>query len=105
MLTGVALVNQLIFDGLLHTDTTPQRFCEHLKAFIEAKGHMLITNNTNTTFFLSKGDIRLRVSHSRATLVNLNTRDMDSLVFADERTLEENPHPKGGRDLMDEEHS
>ena len=95
LLTGVSLLKQLIEDGLLHTDASPQRFLEHLKAFIMRKGHRLITNSTRTTFFLAKGDIKLRLSFAGDMLKDLEKRKLTSLVFEDEVLLEEGPHPKG----------
>ena len=105
LLMGVSLLKQLIEDVLLHTEASPQRFLEHLKAFIMRKGNKLITNSTRTTFFLAKGDIKLRLSFAGDMLKDLETRKLTSLVFEDEVLLEEGPHPKGENNIVGAQHS
>jgi hypothetical protein len=94
-LTGVDLLRQLKANGKMHATAEPKRFMQHLGAFILKKGHRLITNCTKTTFFISDHDAQARVEYAKWWLAKLDTVPLTCLVFVDEITLEESPHPKG----------
>ena len=95
-LNGVELLRQLKEEGLVHPTAEPQRFLQHLTTHIKAKGHRLITNCSKTTFFISEADAHARVVYSEGWLLRLEKITLERVVFADEVTLEESPHPKGG---------
>lgn len=94
-LTCVDLLRQLKADEKMHATAEPKRFLKHLHAFILKKGHRLITNCTKTTFFISDHDAMARVEYAKWWLTQLTTVPLSCLVFVDEITLEESPHPKG----------
>lgn len=94
-LTGTALLKQLIEDGEIHTTANPDRFLKHLREFIESKGQRLITNSTQTTFFLAVKDVATRLKYAKGMVRDLAHRPIGSITFEDEVTLEQSPHPKG----------
>ena len=94
-LTGAEILRQLKADKKIHATAEPKRFMEHLHAFILKKGHRLISNCTKTTFFISDSDAKARVKYAKEWQAKLTTLPLKHLVFVDEITLEECPHPKG----------
>jgi hypothetical protein len=94
-LTGVALLKKLIADGEIHTTATAKRFLEHLRAYIQSQGQRLITNSSKTTFFISIKDVADRQRYAHTMQAELQSRPLESIVFADEVIVEESAHPKG----------
>lgn len=94
-LTGTSLVKLLKREGQLHLQADVRWFIRKLTAHIKKKGQKLITNYTRTTFFLTKRDEDLRLTHAHAMLKLLDAGYLNNIVFEDEVTLEESPHPKG----------
>jgi hypothetical protein len=68
---------------------------EHLRLHVEAKGHKLIVNSTKTIFYITINDVVQRVQYAQHMMDILKTQPLDMIIFADETTLEESPHPKG----------
>lgn len=94
-LTGKSLALELKEQGILHPSADVRRFLCHLKQYIKKKGHKLISNYRRTTFHLSMSDKVIRLTHARYMLQILDKGLLSNLIFSDEVTLEESPHPKG----------
>ena len=96
LVTGQELKGMLINEGLLAPDADRHAFMEHLRKYILSQGHRLITNSVKTTFFLTLTDIVDRLKYARMWEERLKAPGaLDSVIFVDEVTLEEHPHPKG----------
>jgi len=65
------------------------------KAYCEGRGEPLTVNSTRTTFYLATNDYPIRAAYAKSMLELLKTRPLKRLIFVDEVTLEECPHPKG----------
>lgn len=94
-LTGKGLAVELKEQGILHPSADVRRFICHLKLYIKKKGYKLISNYRRTTFHLSMSDKVIRLAHARHMLQILDKGLLSNLIFSDEVTLEESPHPKG----------
>lgn len=95
--TGQELKGLLISEGLLAPDSDRHAFMVHLRKYIEGQGHRLITNSVKTTFFQTLTDIVERLKYARMWEEQLKTPGaLENIIFVDEVTLEEHPHPKGG---------
>jgi hypothetical protein len=96
-LTGKKLVMELKNKGVLHQSANLRRFLPHLSLYVEKKGYNMISNYRRTTFFLNASDKVTRLAYARHMLDLLNSgkSTLSHLVFSDEVTLEEAPHPKG----------
>ena len=99
-LTGRQLKKALVDAGLLGPTSDDKVFMRHLRQYIISQGHRLITNSVKTTFFLKLSDVVDRYKYANEMTQVLKTRELASLVFVDEVTLEESPHPKGSRGKM-----
>ena len=96
LVTGQDLKELLVHEGLLSPESDRNAFMCHLRKYIQSQGHRLITNSVKTTFFLTLSDITDRLKYARMWEERLKTRAaLDSVIFVDEVTLEEYPHPKG----------
>jgi len=95
LLTGHQLKKMLVDEGLLGPTSDDKVFMQHLRQYIMSQGHRLITNSVKTTFFLKLSDVVDRYKYGNEMMEVLKTRELASLVFVDEVTLEESPHPKG----------
>lgn len=100
-LTGKSLVKHLKQEGVLHQSADVRRFLQHFKAYVKEQGYTLLTNYRKTTFYLSPRDITHRLAWSNEQLQRLDLGYLENMVFEDEVTLEQCPHPKGqmGRSL------
>lgn len=94
-MTGQGLLDQLVEMGVFGPDADVDTFLRHLARHIKAKGHRLIVNSTKTIFFITAADIMQRVNYAANMLNTLKTQPLDMVIFTDETTLEESPHPKG----------
>jgi hypothetical protein len=95
-LNGSQLRQKLVQEGILHASSKRDIFMQHLRECVMSRGHRLITNSVKTTFFISRSDSAVRLEYAHAMLEMLrNTKSIDNLIFIDETTLEESPHPKG----------
>lgn len=95
-LTGPQLLRKLVEAGLLQPSSHVATFIKHLKAYIQSQGQRLITNSTSTTFFIAMSDVAARMKYAGLMLRELRSTKLAAVIFSDETTLEESPHPKGG---------
>jgi hypothetical protein len=95
LLTGKQLQQKLVQEGLLHPNSDSGAFMSHLRQYIESQGHRLITNSTQTTFFLARSDVSARQAFVNTMMEELRSTSLESIIWADETILEECPHPKG----------
>jgi hypothetical protein len=95
LLTGRKLKKRLVAEGILHADSDDHNFLIHLKEHIKSQGRRLITNSVQTTFYITKTDVADRLLYAQKMTDLLKQISLEDLVFVDEVTLEESPHPKG----------
>lgn len=96
--TGQQLIKKMVSQGLVPLDSDVDRFLSHLHAYARHLGHMLVVNSTKSTFFLRIDDVVDRVKYAHAMKEVLQTQDaLDMLIFVDETTEEESPHPQKGK--------
>ena len=93
--TGTDLMSKLVDQGVLERSVDVDLLLQHLKAHVKEKGHILIVDSTKTTFFLTAQDVVDRVKFASMMLGKLQTQESDMIIFVDETTVEESPHPKG----------
>ena len=94
-LTGHVLLEKLKRQGVVQRSADVDKFMHHLREHVESKGHKLIVNSTKTIFFITLKDVVKRVKFASSLLAELQQVPLDMLIFSDETTLEESPHPKG----------
>ena len=94
-LTGRELLDLLIKGGHVEANADVDTFLMRLTEYVMGQGHRLIKNSTKTIFFISLRDIHDRREYSLSMLQHLDEFPLDMLIFIDETTLEESPHPKG----------
>jgi hypothetical protein len=95
LVTGRQLQRMLCDEGVLQPSSDVDIFMKHLRQYVEGQGHRLITNSTKTTFFLAISDVGARLKYCKQMLEALHSSPLSALIFSDETTLEESPHPKG----------
>jgi hypothetical protein len=98
LLTGRKLKARLVSQGILHSSSDDKSFMKRLREFITSQGQRLITNSVQTTFYITRTDVADRKRYAEMMTELLKTTGLDSLVFVDETTLEEQPHPKGSNE-------
>jgi hypothetical protein len=100
--TGPTLMAKLVDDGVIKKAVDVDIMLQHLKQYVKGLGHILIVDSTKTTFFLTAGDVVVRVKFAHKMIAALQGRTVDMIIYVDETTLEESPHPKGeeGRGLL-----
>ena len=104
LLSGRELQTMLVSEGLLTPASSIKAFMLHLHQYIMSQGHRLITNSVKTTFFITLTDVVDRLKYARMMAERLkDIKALDPLIFVDEVTLEECPHPKGKRSERDAE--
>jgi len=95
-LNGKQLQQKLVHEGVLHPTSDVAVFLKRLREYISSQGHRLITNSVKTTFFISLTDKAERLKYANDMLEQLKKeRSLESLIFVDEVTYEQSPHPKG----------
>lgn len=94
-LSGQALLEKLKNQRVVNSFADVDGFMHHLREHVESKGHKLIVNSTKTIFFITLKDVVERVKFASSLLAELQHLPLDMLIFSDETTLEESPHPKG----------
>ena len=94
-MTGRLLREKLIRAGVLPVTSDIDTFMRRFKQYVEERGHRLITNSVNTTFFISRPDMAERLKFATYMVRELKTRSLNNLIWEDETILEEYPHPKG----------
>jgi hypothetical protein len=99
-LTGLELLAELKELGDIHETAHIDAFMRHLHLYVRSRGEYLSTNSTKTTFFISESDKVQRLEFAKSMLAWLDAHKspeqaLERLVFSDESTFEERPHPKG----------
>jgi hypothetical protein len=89
------LVEEDWVDSKAHVDT----FSKHLRKYVRAQGMHINTTCTSTVFLLAQQGWQPRVKFCREALALLERTPLDQIIFVDETTVEECPHPKGKRSL------
>ena len=93
--TGPDLMQKLVEKGILERTVDDGLLLQHLKRHVKSMGHILIVDSTKTVFFLTATDVVARVMFANMMITRLGGRAPDFIIFIDETTLEESPHPKG----------
>lgn len=93
--TGPALMQKLVEQRMLERIVDVDCLLGHLKHHVRAMGHILIVDSSKTTFFLTVTDVVCRVKFAHLMADELCRHPADMVIFVDETTLEESPHPKG----------
>lgn len=94
-MTGQDLMGKLVDQGVLPHNADVDTFLHHFRQHVEANGHKLILNSTKTIFYIAVNDVVQRVHYAQHMMDALKTQPLDMIIFVDETTLEESPHPKG----------
>jgi hypothetical protein len=94
-INGHALMEKLKNQRVVHSSAEVDTFMHRLREHVESKGHKLIVNSTKTIFFITLKDVVQRVKFAASMLQELQQLPLAMLIFSDETTLEESPHPKG----------
>lgn len=97
-LNGHELLLKLKDMGVLAVHADIDNFLNHLHNYVKSLGYKVTVNNTKTIFFLSAADIVKRVKFAAELLPELGPEALDMVIFIDETTLEESPHPKGAHE-------
>jgi hypothetical protein len=96
--TGQQLIKKMVSQELVPHNSDVDNFLCHLHVYARALGHMLVVNSTKSIFFLRIDDVVDRVKYAHAMTEVLKTKDaLDMLIFVDETTVEESPHPQKGK--------
>jgi transposase len=95
-MTAPMLLHELEQEGVLPPGSDVATFRERLKKHVENMGYQLITNSTQTTFFISNDDKKARVQYCREMLKELKKHPLPTLVWVDETQLASAQHAKGG---------
>jgi hypothetical protein len=99
-MSGPELHQKVIQQGILHPSSDRQRFLSSLRQHVRQQGHQLVANCTKTLFYISKEDEQERLAYAKKLHDRLNLDlILNHLWFIDEVTIEEEPHPKGERNL------
>jgi hypothetical protein len=93
--SGPALMHKLVDEDILEHTVDVDILLDHLKRHVRAMGHILIVDSTKTTFFLTATDVVSRVKFAHLMVEELRSHPADMVIYVDETTLEESPHPKG----------
>jgi len=93
--TGPALMQKLVEEGFLEHTVDVDLLLAHLKHHVRGMGHVLIVDSTKTTFFLTATDVVSRVKFAHSMAEELRRHPADMVIYVDETTVEESPHPKG----------
>ena len=92
-----SFVAELELQGVLVKPYDPRAFMTAWKERVKEQGHFLNTESTRSLFLICKKDAPTRVRFARDMLELLEDPDaIDRLVFVDETTIEQSPHPKSG---------
>lgn len=94
-LTGTDLWRKLKEADVLHQESSIDPFMKCFHAYVKHKGLKLITNSMKTIFLLTKDDVRDRYSYAAQLLPRMTSAQLEMVIFVDETTMEECPHPKG----------
>jgi hypothetical protein len=95
LLTGHMLLDIMISLGQLPMTADIDTFMHHLRDHVISIGHKLVVNSTRTIFMLTATDVITRLQFAANMLAELEHGHSRMLIFIDETTLEEAPHPKG----------
>jgi hypothetical protein len=95
--TATSLVHRLIEEEVLAENADVATFLGHLKGHVKKFGYKLSPNSTQHIFFLKQTDYKDRVTFAHAMQTELETTALENVIFVDETTLEESPHPKSKR--------
>jgi hypothetical protein len=94
-LTLIGLLSLLVDEGYLDAGANRDAFSRRLRQHVKEQGMYMNTTSTSTVFLLAEQDKAERVKFCKDALQLLNTTSLDDIVFVDETTVEECPHPKG----------
>jgi hypothetical protein len=95
LLTGHMLLELMVSMGLVRESVDVGTFMKKFRRFVTSIGLKLVVNNTNTIFLLTAQDIILRLKFAQHLKAELVHKPLEMVIFVDETTLEEAPHPKG----------
>lgn len=93
-----ALVAALEQASILNAPTDHHNFLQHLKQYAAQEGLTVLVGDRSTTFSITEETAAERLAWSKNMLRRLrHGMSLRNLIFTDEITLEESPHPKGGQ--------
>lgn len=99
LLNGMEFYIMLHELGILVCMCNKTRFLQAFKAYCHAQGTNLIVNSQTCLHFLQLLDYPARAAYCAEMQNIMCTLSLDQMVFVDEVTLEECPHPKGASSL------
>lgn len=100
VMNGPELHQQMIEKGVVHPSADRQRFLSGLRKHVREEGFQLIANCTKTVFYISQQDERDRLAFAKEVLALLRHElSLKSIWWIDETSIDEDPHPKGKRNL------
>ena len=82
--------------GVLHANAKPARFMERWAAHLKTKGFHLIPCCTTSKFLIPASDKPKRLEFAQRMLKLLEDGSLKGCMWADETTIEQDPHPKSG---------
>jgi transposase len=94
ILTGKSLLVALKHEGLVPDTTKRSTLLRHFRLYAASKGHRLMVNSRSTVFALVKTDAKKRLQYCRELETIVGQHGLHAVWFEDEKTLEEDPHPK-----------
>lgn len=82
--------------GVLHASAKPARFMERWAAHLKTTGFHLVPCCTTTKFLIPASDKPQRLAFAMRMLQLLKRGSLKGCMWADETTIEQDPHPKSG---------
>jgi hypothetical protein len=90
------LVAALENKGVLQPPTNHHNFLSHFKVYLSAQDLTLTVGDTSTIFRITERTAKERLDWAKHMCILMKNPGMlQRIVFADETTWEESPHPKG----------
>lgn len=95
LLTLQELLQLLVDMGAVETPVNRDTFSRHLREHVHSQGRYINTTSQRTIFLLAASDYPARLEFAASMLELLKTIKLEDIIFVEETTWEEGPHPKG----------
>lgn len=90
------VIAHLVDDGLLDLPVNHTNFLRRFKEYLAGQGCTLVVNSTSMVFEITPDAARQRAAVAEQFLQELGSDyQLEDIIFEDETTFEEGPHPKG----------
>jgi transposase len=94
-LTPSTLFQAMVDKGVLASTDSQRGFINALHKFVKSMGLKMDTQSTKSLHFISQKDKEIRYQYCKDMTKVLEDGHLEQLIFSDETTYEESPHPKG----------